>query len=69
MFPLVFPPAYDREYVPQFLVWLSKSMSKIAVALAALFPLTSFNPALAQPTDAPTNCTDAMSAGSTFIGH
>jgi hypothetical protein len=39
------------------------------VALALLLAVSSLAPALAQPADAPTNCTEAMFSATIFIGH
>jgi hypothetical protein len=47
----------------------SGRMRTIVAALALLIAVSSLAPALAQPTGAPTDCTEAMFGASTFIGH
>jgi hypothetical protein len=44
-------------------------VQSLVVVLAVLLALASLTPTLAQPADAPTDCTEVMSSGNIFIGH
>ena len=44
-------------------------MPKIIAALAVMLALSSLSPALAQPPNAPTDCTEAKFGATAFVGH
>jgi hypothetical protein len=44
-------------------------MHTIVAALALILAVSSVGPALAQPPNAPTDCTEAMFGATTFVGH
>lgn len=48
---------------------MDRTRTAITVLLAVLILLGSYDPAVAQPIERPTNCTETMSTGTIFVGH